>query len=261
MRITCLQMDMALGRVEENFALAEAMIRQVAEEKPDVIVLPETWNTGFFPENVRALADRDGAQTKAVIGALAKEFAVNIVAGSVANVRNGKLYNTAFVFDRSGACVASYDKTHLFSPMGEHQVFTPGDRLCRFTLDGVRCGIIICYDLRFPELTRSLAVEGLDVLFVVSQWPQVRIHHLQSLTVARAIENQMFLVCCNSCGEAGDIRYGGSSAIVDPWGRTIAQAGNTKKLLTAELDLHILEDIGKSIHVFRDRRPELYKQL
>ena len=259
MKITCLQMDMALGRVEENFALAEAMIRQAVEEKPDVIVLPETWNTGFFPENVRELADRDGAQTKEAIGALAKEFAVNIVAGSVANVRDGKLYNTAFVFDREGKCVAEYDKTHLFSPMGEDAVFAPGDRLCRFALDGVRCGIIICYDLRFPELTRSLAVQGLDVLFVVSQWPDVRISHLQSLAVARAIENQIFLVCCNSCGKAGDAQYGGSSAMIDPWGRTIAQAGNTKKVLTEELDMNILEDIGKSICVFRDRRPELYR--
>lgn len=259
MRVICLQMDMALGRVEENFALAEAMIRQSVAEKPDVIVLPETWNTGFFPDNVRELADKDGARTKAVIGALAKELAVNIVAGSVANVRDGQLYNTALVFDREGNCVAEYDKTHLFSPMGEDKVFTPGDHLCRFTLDGAHCGIIICYDLRFPELTRSLAVQGLDVLFVVSQWPDVRISHLQSLTVARAIENQMFVICCNSCGKANDTQYGGNSAIIDPWGRTLAQAGDTKKLLTAELDMNILEDIEKSICVFRDRRPELYR--
>lgn len=259
MKITCLQMDMALGRVEDNFALACAMIRQAMAESPDVIVLPETWSTGFFPENVKDLADRDGAQTKETIGTLAKEFAVNIVAGSVANIRDGKLYNTAFVFDREGKCVAAYDKTHLFSPMGEDAVFTPGDHLCRFTLDGVCCGLIICYDLRFPELTRSLAVEGLDVLFVVSQWPAVRISHLQSLTVARAIENQMFVICCNSCGKANDTQYGGNSAIIDPWGRTLAQAGDTKKLLTAELNLNILEDIEKSICVFRDRRPELYR--
>ena len=259
MKISCLQMDMALGRVEENFAHAEDMIRQAMAEKPDVLVLPETWNTGFFPENVAALADCDGQKTKAVIGALAKEFAVNIVAGSVANVRNGQLYNTAFVFDREGNCVAEYDKTHLFSPMGEDRHFTPGDHLCRFTLDGVSCGVIICYDLRFPELTRSLTVEGLDVLFVVSQWPDVRICHLQSLTVARAIENQMFLVCCNSCGKTESTQYGGHSAVIDPWGRTIAQAGGTKKVLTAELDMNILETIQKSIHVFRDRRPELYR--
>ena len=259
MKITCLQMDMVLGAVEENFSHAETMIRQAMADQPDVIVLPETWNTGFFPENVQALADHDGQQTKALMGRLAKKFSVNIVAGSVSNIRNGKLYNTCLVFDRSGNCIASYDKTHLFTPMGEQNVYTPGDRLCRFTLDGISCGVIICYDVRFPELSRSLAVDGLDVLFVVSQWPDVRISHLRNLTVARAIENQMFVVCCNSCGRTNQTRYGGNSAIIDPWGQTIALAENTEKILTATADMCILEHIRNSIHVFRDRRPELYQ--
>ena len=260
MKISCLQMDMLLGRVEENFTHAEKLIKQAMAENPDVIVLPEAWNTGFFPkQKLSDLCDRDGQQVMERIGALAKQFSVNIVAGSVSNVRQGKVYNTCLVFDREGACIASYDKTHLFSPMGEDAVFTPGDHLCRFTLDGVCCGVIICYDIRFPELTRSLAVQGLDVLFVVSQWPMERISHLQSLTVARAIENQMFVVCCNSCGKADDTQYGGNSMMIDPWGQTIVQAGKTEKVLTAELDLHILKNIRKSIHVFRDRRPELYQ--
>ena len=259
MKIACLQMDMVLGAVEENFSHAEAMIRQAMADQPDVIVLPETWNTGFFPENVRALADRDGQQTKALMGKLAKEFSVNIVAGSVSDLRDGKLYNTCLVFDRTGDCIASYDKTHLFSPMGEHQVYTPGDRLCRFTLDGISCAILICYDIRFPELTRSLAVEGLDLLFVVSQWPDVRISHLQSLLTARAIENQMFVVCCNSCGRTNGTQFGGNSAVIDPWGQTIAHEKNTEKILTATADMCILEHIRNSIHVFRDRRPELYR--
>ena len=260
MKISCLQMDMLLGRVEENFTHAEKLIKQAMAENPDVIVLPEAWNTGFFPkQKLSDLCDRDGQQVMERIGALAKQFSVNIVAGSVSNVRQGKVYNTCLVFDREGACIASYDKTHLFSPMGEDAVFTPGDHLCRFTLDGVCCGVIICYDIRFPELTRSLAVQGLDVLFVVSQWPMERISHLQSLTVARAIENQMFVVCCNSCGKADDTQHGGNSMMIDPWGQTIVQAGKTEKVLTAELDLHILKNIRKSIHVFRDRRPELYQ--
>ena len=230
------------------------------ENKPDVLVLPETWNTGFFPrENLQALCDRDGSRVKQVFGALAERYQVNIVAGSVSNVRGGKVYNTAMVFDRTGACIASYDKTHLFTPMGEDNYYTPGDRLCTFVLDGVKCGLIICYDVRFPELTRSLTVPGLDMLFVVSQWPKVRTFHLRSLTTARAIENQMFLVCCNSCGTAGQTVYGGNSAIIDPWGETVALAGETEEILTADCDLQILTNIRGSIPVFRDRRPSLYK--
>ena len=260
MKVTCLQMNMVLGKVEENFAHAQDLIRQAMKEQPDVLVLPETWNTGFFPkEGLQELCDRDGQLVKARIGALAKEFAVNIVAGSVSNMRNGKVYNTAMVFDRQGECIASYDKTHLFTPMGEDHYYTPGDHLCRFTLDGVSCGLIICYDVRFPELTRSLTVPGLDVLFMVSQWPNVRTFHLRSLTTARAIENQMFVVCCNSCGTAGETVYGGSSAMIDPWGETIALAGETEQLLSAKLDMSVIDKIRNSIHVFRDRRPELYQ--
>ena len=260
MKVACLQMDMLLGKPEENFSHAAELVKRAMKDKPDVLVLPETWNTGFFPrENLQALCDRDGSRVKQVFGALAERYQVNIVAGSVSNVRGGKVYNTAMVFDRTGACIASYDKTHLFTPMGEDNYYTPGDRLCTFVLDGVKCGLIICYDVRFPELTRSLTVPGLDILFVVSQWPKVRTFHLRSLTTARAIENQMFLVCCNSCGTAGQTVYGGNSAIIDPWGETVALAGETEEILTADCDLQILTNIRGSIPVFRDRRPSLYK--
>ena len=260
MKVTCLQMDMKLGCPDENFAKAEQMIRQAMSEQPDVLVLPETWNTGFFPkEELAALSDRDGQRVKAEIGALAKEYRVNIVAGSVSNLRDGKVYNTAMVFDRTGQCIASYDKTHLFTPMGEDDYFTPGDHLCRFQLDGGQCGIIICYDVRFPELTRSLTVPGLDVLFVVSQWPKVRTFHLRTLTTARAIENQMFVVCCNSCGTAGETVYGGNSAIIDPWGELLAAAGEQEQQLTAQCALETLTQIRNTIPVFRDRRPALYQ--
>ena len=260
MKVACLQMDMLLAKPEENFSHAAELVKRAMENKPDVLVLPETWNTGFFPrENLQALCDRDGIQVKQVFGALAAQYQVNIVAGSVSNLRDGKVYNTAMVFDRTGSCIASYDKTHLFTPMGEDNYYTPGDRLCSFNLDGVKCGLIICYDVRFPELTRSLTVPGLDMLFVVSQWPKVRTFHLRSLTTARAIENQMFLVCCNSCGTAGQTVYGGNSAIIDPWGETVALAGETEEILTADCDLQILTNIRGSIPVFRDRRPSLYK--
>ena len=260
MKVACLQMDMLLAKPEENFSHAAELVKQAMKDKPDVLVLPETWNTGFFPrENLQALCDRDGSRVRQVFGALAAQYQVNIVAGSVSNLRDGRVYNTAMVFDRTGVCIASYDKTHLFTPMGEDNYYTPGDRLCSFTLDGVKCGLIICYDVRFPELTRSLTLPGLDMLFVVSQWPKVRTFHLRSLTTARAIENQMFLVCCNSCGTAGQTVYGGNSAIIDPWGETVALAGETEEILTADCDLQILTNIRGSIPVFRDRRPSLYK--
>ncbi len=257
MKISCIQMDMVLGAVEENFSRAQYLVRTAAEkERPDVIVLPETWNTGFFPEDLEALADRDGERTKAVFSPLARELHVNIVCGSVANKRPDGFYNTAYVFDRSGEVVAQYDKAHLFTPSGEHEHFRSGSHTCRFDLDGHACGLIICYDIRFPELTRSLALEGIELLFVPAQWPAKRTMHLDTLARARAIENQMFLVLCNSA--ARDTACGGHSAVIDPWGEYLAQAGGGQETITAQADFTVIDGIRASINVFRDRRPGLY---
>ena len=260
MKISCIQMDMEFCNPTENYLKAEKLIEESIKDSPDVIVLPEMWNTGFFPhDNLAELSDNNGEKTKKAIGLLAGKFGVNIVAGSVANVKNGEVYNTAYIFSRTGECVAEYDKTHLFTPMHEDDSFRKGNRLCSFTLDGNKCGIIICYDVRFPELTRSLCVDGLDFLFVVAQWPNVRIPHLETLTRARAIENQMFVVCCNSCGKVGDTVYGGHSAIIDPWGEVLCNAGENEEAISADCDTSVLKNIRETINVFSDRRPELYK--
>jgi len=260
MKTACVQMQVMFANPEENFKNAEKLVRQAAVGGADVIVLPETWNTGFFPRTgLEELADRFGERTKALMGSLAKELSVNIVAGSVANVKADGVYNTSYVFDRTGRCVAEYDKTHLFSPMDEDKFFRKGNRTAMFTLDGVQCGIIICYDVRFPELTRAMTVKGVDILFMVSQWPEVRVAHLDALSKARAIENQMFMVCCNASGNAGETVYGGNSSVTDPWGNTLVHAeGNGEEILFADCDTSILDGIRTSINVFRDRRSDIY---
>lgn len=260
MKISCIQMDMRLGEADYNFARAQALIREAVEqEHSDVVVLPETWNTGFFPADLACCADDNGQRTKAVFSALANELRVNIVCGSVANRKAGGFYNTAYVFDRSGAVIAEYDKTHLFTPSGEHRSFTPGSHTCSFTLEGRQCALIICYDIRFPELCRTCALQGAQLMFVVAQWPQARTMHLETLARARAIENQMFLALCNSVGTAGSTRCGGRSAIIDPWGEYLAKADETEGIITGDLDFSVIEEIRNSINVFRDRRPELYR--
>ncbi len=260
MKIACIQMDMAFAKPDENFERAVSLVRKAAAEGVDTALLPETWNTGFFPkENLAELSDCDGKRTKDVFSKLARELGINIVAGSVANRRADGVYNTCYVFNRSGECVAEYDKTHLFSPMGEDKYFKKGNHTSTFMLDGIKCAVIICYDVRFPRLTRSMAREGLDCLFMVSHWPLVRVPHLDALTKARAIENQMFVVCCNSAGKAEGTVYGGNSSVPDPWGVTLAHAkGSGEEIIFAECDTTILKGIRESINVFADRRPDLY---
>ena len=258
MKIAAVQMDMKLDLPQENFAHAEALIRRAAADSPDVILLPETWNTGFCPRaGLAPFCDGDGAETKRRIGALAREHAVNIVAGSVSTLRDGHIYNTAYVFDRTGACIAQYDKTHLFSYQDEDKFYTPGNSLCAFSLDGVPCGLVTCYDIRFPELVRTLALCGIEVLFVPAQWPAVRQQHWETLLAARAIENQFFIAACNSC--ALDTQCGGSSRILDPLGAVLAAADSSETILSAAIDPNMAADTRAKITVYRDRRPELYR--
>lgn len=259
MKVSCLQMNMELGNPSKNFLHAKRLICDAVKENPDMLVLPETWNTGFFPKNnLSELSCKNSAEVKEYIGGLAQKYSVNILAGSVSNVRDGRIYNTTTVFDRKGNCIAEYDKIHLFTPMGEDKYYTRGDHICSFTLDGIKCGVIICYDLRFPEITRKLALQGMEILFVVSQWPEERISHLRNLTVARAIENQIFVVCCNSCGKADSAVFGGKSSVIDPLGKTLALASKTEKIISATCDTGLTEKIRNSIPVFKDRHPELY---
>jgi len=258
-KILCIQMNVRAGQPDINFSRAEALIRKAAKRKPDVILLPELWNTGFAPGKIDSeLADEDGARTKALCGALAKEFGVNIVAGSVLTRKAGAQYNTAYAFDRAGNCIAEYDKIHLFSPSGEDEVYVAGDKIATFPLDGVICGIMICYDLRFPELSRVMALSGAKVLFIPAEWPRQRTKQMLTLLRARAIENQQFAVLCNGCGTAYGAEFGGSSAIVDPLGKVLAKAGRSEKIITASLDFQAQDRIRKELPVFFDRRPELY---
>lgn len=259
MKICLAQMDIKLSDKEYNYKHAQELVKSAAKAGADVVCLPETWNVGFLPkDNLYALCDKDGKDIKSILGALAEELNINIVAGSAANVKGDKIYNTSLVFDRRGRCIAEYDKTHLFSFAHENAYFEYGDKLTTFELDGVKCGIIICYDVRFPELARTLALMGIKVLFIPAEWPDIRVPHWNVLCRARAIENQMFIACVNSVGKAGKIRYGGNSAVIDPWGEVLAQGGAAEEMVCADIDFGEIEKVRGSMNIYGDRRIDLY---
>ena len=259
MKVSVLQMPVAIGAREENMATLRRMLNAAMKDAPDVIVLPELWDIGFFPRPLENYVDADGAQAKNLLSALAKKHHVHIVGGSVAVKVGDYIANRCYVFDRDGALLVDYDKTHLFSPAKEDKFFRKGEHRAIFCLDGVKCAVAVCYDLRFPELFRRYALEDAAVIFLPSAWPTARIAHWQTLSQARAVENQVFFVAVNGSGAfANGMPLGGQSAVIDPWGVRLAEADEQEAILTAELDFSVRDEIKRTIDVFHDRREDLY---
>ncbi len=263
MQVCAIQFDIASGDPARNRSEVERFVRSAAgaHPRPDVIILPEMWNTAYSLDNIESLADVDGEPTRSMMSRLSSELAVNIVAGSIADSRGGKVYNTTYVFDRRGDVIAQYSKIHLFSLMREGNYLEAGDTPVAVDIDGVCCGLIICYDLRFPELARSLAVAGAHVLFVPAQWPDPRLEHWRTLLIARAVENQMYVVGCNRVGTGEGACFPGHSMIVDPWGVIAAEAPGVQTVLTSDLDPAAVEAVRARLPVFKDRRPGVYTRI
>lgn len=240
-------------------AVEEGVAVIVREQSPDVVVLPELWNTGFVPKVAAELAAGQRERLCPWMAELAMRHNITLVGGSIANELNGQVYNTSFVFDPSGVILAEYNKVHLFSPAKEHHVFAGGDTLPTFKIDGRLAAVITCYDIRFPELARIAAVQGIEVLFVVAAWPHPRRDHWDILLKARAIENQIFVVAANTVGTAGKVTMCGHSVVLDPWGLPLAMAGEDETVLSAELPFVLRDAAKKKINVMADRRPDVYR--
>lgn len=260
LKLSVLQTDVVIGKPDVNFAAIEGKLNKAIEaaDKPDVIVLPEMWNTGYALTEIEGLADRDGQRTKELIAPFCAKHQVHVVAGSVATMKGGEVRNTVYVFNRQGEVIAEYDKIHLFRLMEEEKYLQGGEQLSRFELDGFPCAVVICYDIRFPELARTLALDGAQLLFVPAQWPNPRKHHWRTLLQARAIENQMAVVACNRVGTSGATSFFGHSMIINPWGEVLAEGEEEETVLTASVSMEEAAKVRSTIPVFEDRRPHLY---
>jgi len=259
-KLSVLQMDVAIGQPDENYKKVEQLLQQAVQTdvKPDCILLPEMWNTGYALEQIHELADVHGERTKALISSFCKEHEVHVIAGSIAERRGDQIYNTIYVFDRAGEVVADYSKIHLFRLMDEEKHLAEGNHIGTFEAEGVQAGMMICYDIRFPELARKLALSGVKILFVPAEWPNPRLHHWRTLLTARAIENQMYVVSCNRVGTSGTTEFFGHSMIIDPWGEVLVEGQGHEEILTATINLSLVDEVRGRIPVFEDRRPQHY---
>lgn len=262
-KVTLVQMDVALGRPKENFAHAAALIAEARKRGSDLVVLPELWSTGYDLENAgdhaAVLTGRARrANWFSRFAALAKANQLWLI-GSLLEVQpDGRFYNCMPLYDPSGALKAAYRKVHLFRLMEEDRYLAPGQDTVLLDLPWGSAGLAICYDLRFPELFRRYALNGAQLMLIPAEWPCARQEHWRTLLRARAIENQCFVAACNRVGTSKGTAFCGHSAVVDPWGEVRVEGGGQEELLTATIDLDDCHAARRHIPVFDDRRPELY---
>lgn len=254
MKVSLVQLATVIGELKANLAAAERAIRDAAAEDPDTLVLPEAWNLGFLPDDLSEAEAAGDGPARHLLRRLAAELGVHIVGGSILCRDGGDVRNRCFVFDRSGDEIAACDKQHPFAPMEEDRRVRAGEGAEPFELDGVRCGVLICYDLRFPEVARRLAFAGATVLFVPAQWPDVRLAAWRTLLRARAIENSAFVIGCNGCGGSTEGRFGGHSMVIDPAGGVICELPEEPCAVTAGVDLGRIRAARSKVPAFDEAR-------
>ena len=262
MKVSIVQGGIGPMTLSENRKVIFDGMDEALSSNPDVIVLPEMWNSGFYPEKFTDHDDYKESELQQALSDFARKHNVNLVAGSI-TVREGEgRANRSFIYDREGHLLGTYDKAHLF-PVGEEKnLFTPGDHNLSFALDGIDCGIVTCFELRMPEWVR-LAVSGkAKVLFVPMAWGLSRVPHMHLFAKARAVENQCFVVAVN-CTKMGDYHAmgGGGSCVYGPAGEEILMTGTEEAVKTVTLDLTRIEKEKAFFDLYHERRPELYKGL
>jgi len=258
---TAAQLACALGDLEANLRTINDFASRAKNSGAELVVFPEMIDTGYSMPAIQkhATSWNEGAVPR--LQEMAKQLSLAIVAG-VSDRDGPRIHNGQVFIDAGGNIRAKYRKTHLVTatPLDERPVFTAGDAFVSCKLDKFNLGLTICYDLRFPEVCRALAVEhGANVILNSSAWPFPRLEHLRTLALARAIENQCYLVLANRVGTDDGVTFCGTSAIIDPYGVIVAAASaDREELIHGEISEEVIDSVRRHMAVFDHRRQDLY---
>jgi predicted amidohydrolase len=267
-RAAAIQMNSTADK-QRNLATAERLVRAAAADGATLVVLPEKFNSIGTPEQLADGAERLDGPTLRWARDLARELGIDLVAGSIAERRDGrdKLANTSVHIGRDGVDRAAYRKIHMFDVVVAGREYREsaseeaGEEIVMSEADGVDLGLTVCYDLRFPEIFRILAVRGARVLTVPSAFTAVTgAAHWDTLVRARAIENQAFVVAADQVGvHPGGMESYGGSQIVDPWGDVLARAADGECFVAADLDLARQDEVRATLPSLANRVPAAYR--
>jgi len=257
-KILIVQMQSILGEKEENFKKILNLLSDYKNTKSDLIILPELFATGWYCDIYEKVAEtEDNSPTMDFIRNIAVEHNSNVIGGSfVRRESDGKIKNTCPVFDRNGNLIAKYDKMHLYSYLGDTENLNSvaGEKPVIASTDIGKIGLTICYDIRFPEIYRCYAYGGADLLVNVAAWPKSRKVHWETLTRARAIENQSFMVAVSQTGEIQNGVYNlGHSAVYGPLGEVIASSQDEETVVSAVIDFSEMKKLRENVKTLSDR--------
>ena len=262
LKILSIQMASVLGDKEANFHKVMDLIHKNIKKGTDIIILPEVWNVGWKPSIFNDCAeDIEESETIEFLSEIAIAFDANVIGGSFIlgkrQTVNGKrkLFNTCVVIDRDGELVATYDKMHLFSYYGcdEGKFVEAGQNPMMIELDGVKIGLTLCYDIRFPEIYRAYRKAGADLLLNMAAWPMKRAVHWEVLTKARAVENQTFMIALTQSGLIEAEEYNlGHSRVIDYNGEVISEIKSGEGAMFAEIKFEEMYEFRKKCSVLLD---------
>lgn len=261
MKIGLAQIDCEPGNPNANGKAFSTFAKRAQESGCSTVIFPEMSDTGYTMQAITETAAPWPGPAYHAASAAAKNHSINLVCGLSERTQEG-IYNTLAFFDTTGALIGKYRKTHLFSPAKEDITCLRGNAITTVTTNTATWGLSICYDLRFPELFRALALKGASLLLNCSAWPALRPAHWDHLTCARAIENQAFFIAVNRVGTDNGLTMHGHSRIIAPDGRIIAQAGaKEEELLVATLNMQEIAQFRETIPALSSRRNDLYDTL
>ncbi|SDI61778.1 carbon-nitrogen hydrolase family protein [Pseudomonas panipatensis] len=246
-----------------NLAALERQLASVAGVGGELLLCPELWLCGYqVPAQMAALAEAADGPAARRIAELARQYGVAVCYGyAERHAEGGKPYNSAQFIDASGQRLANYRKTHLFGAM-ERELFTPGERLeTPFRFGDWTLGLLICFDVEYPEAVRHQALGGADLLLIPTALTPEYGAVPQLIVPARAVENQLFVAYCNHCGEENGLAYLGGSRVVGPDGEALAAAGAAECLLLVRLDRARRAALADCFPYLPGRRPQLYAAL
>lgn len=267
-KIAAIQMSTVADKME-NVRTVKAYLEKIKDENPDFVILPEMFCCPYQTENFPIYAEKEGGPVWQQLSGYAKQYGIYLIGGSMPEKdAEGNVYNTSYIFDREGKQIGKHRKVHLFDidvkggqTFKESDTLTAGDSDTVFDTEFGKMGVMLCFDIRFPELSRMMVNDGARIVFVPAAFNMTTgPAHWELSFRTRALDNQIYMV---GCAPARDVSAGyiswGHSIVTDPWGRVIDMLDEKKGILLAELDMDYEEQVREELPLLKSRRKDIYQ--